>query len=296
MRSTTVPGRGCPRPSARRTSARSQTRWRPGTASSPRHGRRRWGPRSRSRTTRRVSAQACSSTTRASSRTTRSSTSVGEMTEGSPASCESRSGSRGDHPVERPSRPALLQGRGRTGRRLHCRLEAGSGDADGRVHPGRVHRGRGPPAGSVQRDSGRARGGRLPHQASRDRQDRLHRKHGRRRQDRRSRCRALHAGQPGAWRKIRRAGARRRGGRGRPRKPRALLHAHHGPGLLRLDSRSRAQARKAELLEAYVDAVRSIQVGDPFEPATQMGPLTMARQLERVQGYIQRASRKAPPW
>jgi acyl-CoA reductase-like NAD-dependent aldehyde dehydrogenase len=45
-------------------------------------------------------------------------------------------------------------------------------------------------------------------------------------------------------------------------------------------------ARKSEVLEAYVDAVRSIKVGDPFEAATQMGPLTMARQLDRVQGYI----------
>jgi acyl-CoA reductase-like NAD-dependent aldehyde dehydrogenase len=44
--------------------------------------------------------------------------------------------------------------------------------------------------------------------------------------------------------------------------------------------------RKAELLEAYVEAVQNVQVGDPFDPATQMGPLTMARQLERVQGYI----------
>ena len=44
--------------------------------------------------------------------------------------------------------------------------------------------------------------------------------------------------------------------------------------------------RKSEVLEAYVDAVRSIKVGDPFEAATQMGPLTMARQLDRVQGYI----------
>jgi aldehyde dehydrogenase (NAD+) len=46
------------------------------------------------------------------------------------------------------------------------------------------------------------------------------------------------------------------------------------------------ERRKAELLEAYVDAVRGVRVGDPFDPATQMGPLTMARQLERVQGYI----------
>jgi aldehyde dehydrogenase (NAD+) len=46
------------------------------------------------------------------------------------------------------------------------------------------------------------------------------------------------------------------------------------------------ERRKAELLEAYVEAVQNVQVGDPFDPATQMGPLTMARQLDRVQGYI----------
>ena len=44
--------------------------------------------------------------------------------------------------------------------------------------------------------------------------------------------------------------------------------------------------RKQELLDAYVDAVQRVNVGDPFDEATQMGPLTMARQLDRVQGYI----------
>ena len=46
------------------------------------------------------------------------------------------------------------------------------------------------------------------------------------------------------------------------------------------------ETRKQELLDAYVGAVRQVKVGDPFDPATQMGPLTMARQLDRVQGYI----------
>jgi acyl-CoA reductase-like NAD-dependent aldehyde dehydrogenase len=46
------------------------------------------------------------------------------------------------------------------------------------------------------------------------------------------------------------------------------------------------EARKQEFLDAYVGAVRGINVGDPQNEATQMGPLTMARQLERVQGYI----------
>jgi acyl-CoA reductase-like NAD-dependent aldehyde dehydrogenase len=46
------------------------------------------------------------------------------------------------------------------------------------------------------------------------------------------------------------------------------------------------ERRKQEFLDLYLGAVSGIKVGDPFDPATQMGPLTMARQLDRVQGYI----------
>lgn len=46
------------------------------------------------------------------------------------------------------------------------------------------------------------------------------------------------------------------------------------------------ESRKQEVLDAYVGAVRQVKVGDPHDPATQMGPLTMERQLKRVQGYI----------
>jgi aldehyde dehydrogenase (NAD+) len=46
------------------------------------------------------------------------------------------------------------------------------------------------------------------------------------------------------------------------------------------------ESRTQEILDAYVGAVSSIKVGDPQRADTQMGPLTMARQLERVQGYI----------
>jgi acyl-CoA reductase-like NAD-dependent aldehyde dehydrogenase len=46
------------------------------------------------------------------------------------------------------------------------------------------------------------------------------------------------------------------------------------------------EARARELLDAYVGAVKTVKVGDPQDPATQMGPLAMKRQLERVQGYI----------
>jgi acyl-CoA reductase-like NAD-dependent aldehyde dehydrogenase len=46
------------------------------------------------------------------------------------------------------------------------------------------------------------------------------------------------------------------------------------------------ESRKQELTDAYVAAIRGVQVGDPMDPATQMGPLAMQRQLTRVQGYI----------
>jgi len=48
------------------------------------------------------------------------------------------------------------------------------------------------------------------------------------------------------------------------------------------------EARQQELLDAYVSAVQQVKVGDPNQAETQMGPLTMARQLDRVQGYIAR--------
>jgi aldehyde dehydrogenase (NAD+) len=46
------------------------------------------------------------------------------------------------------------------------------------------------------------------------------------------------------------------------------------------------ERRKQEFLDTYLGAVANIKVGDPFDPATQMGPLTMARQRARVEGYI----------
>ena len=47
-----------------------------------------------------------------------------------------------------------------------------------------------------------------------------------------------------------------------------------------------SKQRMPEVLDAYVSAVSKLNVGDPAEPTTHMGPLTMARQLDRVQGYI----------
>jgi acyl-CoA reductase-like NAD-dependent aldehyde dehydrogenase len=44
--------------------------------------------------------------------------------------------------------------------------------------------------------------------------------------------------------------------------------------------------RHDELLEALAQAFGATKVGDPFDPTSQMGPLAMARQRERVEYYI----------
>ena len=48
------------------------------------------------------------------------------------------------------------------------------------------------------------------------------------------------------------------------------------------------RSRADEIRDAYVGAVSKVKVGDPFQTDTHMGPLTMKRQLTRVQGYIEK--------
>ncbi len=44
--------------------------------------------------------------------------------------------------------------------------------------------------------------------------------------------------------------------------------------------------RYTEVTDALVEAVRAMKVGDPLDPATEVGPLVAERQRERVEGYI----------
>lgn len=46
------------------------------------------------------------------------------------------------------------------------------------------------------------------------------------------------------------------------------------------------RARLGELEDALVPACRAVKIGDPFDPATQMGTLAMKRQYDRVNDYI----------
>ena len=47
-----------------------------------------------------------------------------------------------------------------------------------------------------------------------------------------------------------------------------------------------SKKRHDEVVDAYKRAVNSIVVGDPWKAETQMGPLSMKRQLDRVMGYL----------
>lgn len=51
--------------------------------------------------------------------------------------------------------------------------------------------------------------------------------------------------------------------------------------------------RKDELIAAFTEMVRSMPVGDPFDPQTQIGPLVSAHQRERVEGYIAKGKQEA---
>lgn len=47
------------------------------------------------------------------------------------------------------------------------------------------------------------------------------------------------------------------------------------------------KARHDELAEAIAKVMQGVTIGDPSDPATQLGPLAMKRQLERVEMYIE---------
>jgi acyl-CoA reductase-like NAD-dependent aldehyde dehydrogenase len=47
-----------------------------------------------------------------------------------------------------------------------------------------------------------------------------------------------------------------------------------------------SRSRHDELVDALASAFSKVRVGDPFDAATQMGPLVSGRQRDRVEGYI----------
>jgi acyl-CoA reductase-like NAD-dependent aldehyde dehydrogenase len=53
-----------------------------------------------------------------------------------------------------------------------------------------------------------------------------------------------------------------------------------------------SKKRHDEVVDAYSQAVKKIVVGDPWKADTQMGPLSMKRQLDRVMGYIEKGRKE----
>lgn len=49
-----------------------------------------------------------------------------------------------------------------------------------------------------------------------------------------------------------------------------------------------SRKRQDELVSAYAAAMQALKVGDAFDPATQMGPIAMERQREKVMTYIEK--------
>ncbi|MFC3096903.1 aldehyde dehydrogenase [Alteraurantiacibacter palmitatis] len=53
------------------------------------------------------------------------------------------------------------------------------------------------------------------------------------------------------------------------------------------------KARHDELAEAIAGVMRQVKIGDPNDPATQLGPLAMRRQRDRVEMYIEEGKKTA---
>lgn len=48
------------------------------------------------------------------------------------------------------------------------------------------------------------------------------------------------------------------------------------------------RARHDDFAEAFAANMRTLRAGDPYDPASDLGPVALGRQLERVQGYIEK--------
>ena len=175
--------------------------------------------------------------------------------------------------------PALIAG-------LHGRAEDLPRGARRGVHHLRGGRGHRAAARRAQRALRRPRGLRAARPRPARRQDHLHRVHRRRaahRVDLRGADRARH---PGTRRQVRRRHPRRRGHRDRRA---ALAQAEcilSGQVCASLTRIVVSRPRHDEMLEALASAFSKVRVGDPFDPASQMGPLAAERQRDRVEGYI----------
>jgi betaine-aldehyde dehydrogenase len=64
------------------------------------------------------------------------------------------------------------------------------------------------------------------------------------------------------------------------------LAANNGQACVAMTRILLPKSRYSEFVDAITDCVGALKMGDPFDPATQLGPLIAERQRDRVEGYI----------
>jgi len=64
------------------------------------------------------------------------------------------------------------------------------------------------------------------------------------------------------------------------------LAANNGQACLAITRVLLPRSRYSEFVDAITDTVKALQIGDPMDPGTQIGPLISARQRERVERYL----------
>ena len=191
-------------------------------------------------------------------------------------------------PLERPVRPGHGQDRPGAAGRLQRRVQARTRDTARRLRPGRGA-GRGRSARWRPQPGHRGTGDRRSaRRTSRRRQGELHRLHRRRTPDRRLCGERLQAGAASSS-----AASRRRSSSTTPTSsppwpgwPWAALQQR--PGLRRLSRVLAPRSRYDEPVERPCATASSFVVGDPFDPATTMGPLvgpTPARPARGLPGH-----------
>ena len=192
----------------------------------------------------------------------------------------------------------LLEGRAGAGLRQCHGVQAVRADAALGPEAGRDPEGGGPARRRVQRPAGRGRNRSRACRASRRRQGVADRFGADRTQGDGGGRRRHQARHHGTRRQVAADRVRRR----RPRQRRRRRHAGQllfvRPDLLQRHARLRAQARAGRRFSArLLRRTEAIRIGDPLDPATQMGPLVSAAQRDKVLGYIESRAergRRAP--
>ena len=190
--------------------------------------------------------------------------------------------------VELPAAPARLEARARAGGGQHA---SASRRSSRRCRRSRSRRARPPAARRGQPGRGRGRGGRAARRRPARRRDRVHRQRRDRHADRRARR---------APRRPREPRARRQGPVHRLRRRRAEIEIAARGGAWAAFLNAGQVCTSAErfyversvfepFVEAFVEHTRSLRVGDPMDPSTDVGPMVSAAQRAKAVAHVEGA-------